>query len=110
MKQYVIDELRPKDYEDLKSYLNDNLSAGSIDGVYWISIEPGLFTEEQAAHTECQPFYFVADLEPTRLSCEFLVRTHSKIRCSCMGYATERQRNWIIRYIDDIFKKLDIVT
>ena len=110
MKQYVIDELRPKDYEYLKSYMSENLSAGSIDGVYWISIEPGLLTEEQAAHIECQPLYFVADLEPTRLSCELLVRTNSKIRCSCMGYATESQRNWVIRYIDGIFDKLNIAT
>ena len=108
MKQYVIDELKPKDYEYLKRYLNENLSAGSIDGVYWIPIEPDLLTEEQAAHIECQPFYFIADLEPTRLSCEFLIRTHSRLRCSCMGYATEQQRNWVIRYIDNIFNKLDI--
>ncbi len=110
MKQYVIDELRPKDYEKVKMYLNENLKASGIDGIYWIFIEPELLTEEQAAHIECQPLCFGVDLETDRLTCELLVRTQRKVKCTCIGYATEIQRNWVIRYIDGIFDKLEITT
>ena len=108
MKQYTVDELRPQDYEKIKDYLNENLSGGGIDGVYWIPIDSDLLSREQAAHTDCHPLYFMADLEPDQLSCELLVRTQNKIRCTCMGYATETQRNWVIRYIDGIFDTLNI--
>ncbi|MBW1697526.1 MAG: hypothetical protein JRH18_05240 [Deltaproteobacteria bacterium] len=108
MKQYVIDELRTEDYEKIKRYFNDNLGAGGIDGIYWIPIEPDLLTQKQAVHTQCQPLYFMVDLKPDRLCCELLVRTQYRVRCSCIDYATDSQRNWLIRYIDCILNKLNI--
>ena len=108
MKQYVIDELRPSDYEKIKPYLNDKFDSGTMDGIYWIPIDSDMLTEAQAEHTECQPIYFALDLEPDRLICELLLRTKKRVRCSCMGYATEDQRNWLIRFADTIFKVLNI--
>ena len=110
MKQYTVDELRPQDYERIKEYLNENLSSGGIDGVYWIPIDPDLLSEEQAAHTECRPLYFMADLETDRLSCELLVRTKTRMRCDCIQYATEQQRNWLIESIDNVFNRLGFMS
>ena len=50
------------------------------------------------------------DLDENRLACELLVRTKSRMRCDCISYATEVQRNWIVALIDDIFNQLNIVT
>ncbi|MBU1182312.1 MAG: hypothetical protein KKE00_04655 [Proteobacteria bacterium] len=108
MKQYVIDELRYNDYEKVKLYLDENLGASEIEGVYWLPFEKRLLTDEQASHNECQPLFFVIDLRPERISCELLVRTKNRIKCTCIGYATEKQRNWLIQYIDDILKQLEI--
>ncbi|MBW2410721.1 MAG: hypothetical protein JRF72_13050 [Deltaproteobacteria bacterium] len=108
MKQFVIDELRPGDYEKLKTYLNDTLGAGDVDGLYWVRIAKEVFSDIQKDHQECQPFYFALDLESDRVVFELLVRTKSRIRCDCMAYATEAQCTWLMREMDAMFEKLEI--
>ncbi|MFO8049504.1 MAG: hypothetical protein R6U29_10770 [Desulfosudaceae bacterium] len=110
MKQYVIDELRPSDYDRLKSFLDNEFGPSSMGGIYWIPLPDDLLTETQASHNDCRPFFFIADLDKTRLSLEFLVRTRNSIRCSCIAQATPPQREWLIRYIDTVFDELDIIT
>ena len=110
MKQYVIDELRAGDYRKLKAYLDDHFNASIIEGIYHVPIKDEILTDVQTEHLACQPFYFALDLEPQRLVCELLIRTNNRIRCSCMGYATEHQRNWMIHLLDDIFHRLEIKT
>ena len=108
MKQYVIDELRPADYKKIKAYMDESLEAHGIDGIYWMLLDQDILSDIQAEHIECQPFYFAINLEPTIMACELLVRSKNIIRCSCIGYATEKQRNWFIQAVDAIFKKLEI--
>ncbi len=110
MKQYVIDELRPKDYELMKAHMEENFRSSNVDGIYWIQIDQNILTEIQAEHTDCQPFYFAVDLEPKLITVELLVRTQKRMRCACMGYATETQRNWLIGLVDSIFDELKIIT
>jgi len=110
MKQYVIDELRPTDYEKVRAYLDENLDVSGIVGVYWVPLGRDILSNIQAEHTECQPFCFAIHLEPTIMACELLVRSKNIIRCNCIGYATEKQRNWFIQTIDAIFEKLEIKT
>ncbi|MCF8068659.1 MAG: hypothetical protein K9L30_08755 [Desulfobacterales bacterium] len=109
MKQYVIDELRFEDYDKLKLYLDKHLNDRSFDGVYWIPLESELFSEVQAEHKDCQPYFFALELEQHRISCELLVRTKGKIRCDCICHANEIQRNWLIDYMDAILEKLEII-
>lgn len=108
MKQYVIDQLRPADFEAVKTYLDENCSPSSVEGIYWIELGPNLLTEVQKKHSECQPFYFAVDLEQDHMACELLVRSQNRLRCNCIGYATEEQRNWIVRFADDMFDTLGI--
>jgi len=108
MKQYVIDDLRPNDYELIKAFMEKNYSSSKVDGIYWIQLDQNILTDIQAEHTDCQPFYFAVDLEPNLIAFEMLIRTQKKMRCDCMGYATETQRNWLIRIADSIFDALEI--
>jgi hypothetical protein len=108
MKQYVIDQLRPEDLESIKSYLDERFGAKAIAGIYWIPLDSPDLTEIQADHTACQPFYFAVELLPTRLSCELLVRSRNIIRCNCIQYATQKQRNRLIDLIDGMFEHLEI--
>ena len=110
MRQYRIDELRPNDYEKIKGYLEEHFASSQMEGVYWIPLDADLLNEVQATHTECQPFYFIIDLKPDRLSGEFLIRTKNRIRCDCIGYAIDRQRDWVLKSIDALFAKLKIKT
>ena len=106
MKQYVVDELRSTDYQKLKKVFDDTFGPAEMGGIYWIPLDSEILTENQVAHSECQPFFAAVDLEPERLSCELLIRTHNRMRCSCIAYATESQRNWLIQVIDAIFDRL----
>jgi hypothetical protein len=108
MKQYVIDEIRSTDLEKIKAYFDANFEYSGIEKLYWIAIDKDMLTDNQAVHTQCHPFYFAVDVLPERLNCELLVRTRNRIRCSCMDYATEKQRNWFINLVDTIFDKLAI--
>ena len=68
------------------------------------------FPGVQQTHTACAPFFAALELGPDRLAAELLVRTRSRVRCDCIHYADERQRNWLVRTVDAIFEKLEIIT
>jgi hypothetical protein len=108
MKQYVIDELRPADYEKLKAYLNDAYGPACLNGIYWIPMDPAMLTDVQNEHAECHPYYVAIELDRNRLACELLVRTKNRVRCHCIDYATGRQRAYVIELIDHIFDQLEI--
>jgi len=110
MKQYVIDELRAADYLALKSYFDEHFKSATLEGIYWIPIEAELLTAVQREHRECQPHYIAVDLNQDRMACELLVRTQTRIRCNCIGYATQTQFNWLIGLIDDILNRLKVIT
>jgi hypothetical protein len=110
MKQYVIDELRLGDYNKLKTYLEAHFQAAAIPGIYRIKLGEEILTPVQAAHTDCQPFFFSMELEPQRISCELLVRSEQIMRCNCIANATTEQRAWLMDTVDTIFEHLDLST
>ncbi|OQX61889.1 MAG: hypothetical protein B5M56_08030 [Desulfococcus sp. 4484_241] len=110
MKQYVIDELRPGEYERIREYLDNTVGRAEMGSIYWIPVPEEILSGKQRGHKNCKPFYFIADLEEARISCELLVRTKNSIRCDCIAYATPAQREWLINYIDNIFATLKITT
>jgi hypothetical protein len=108
MKQYVVDQLRYPDFEKLKACLDQTWGPAELGGIYWIRLEEGLLTPVQAEHRECQPLVAALELQETRLSLELLVRTRSRIRCSCIAYADDRQRSWLIGVVDRMLAQLEI--
>ena len=110
MKQYRIDELRPKDCEKIKAYLDEHFGFSQIEGIYWVPLDPDLLDQVQAAHVDCQPFYFAIQLEPTAITFELLIRTRNRIRCDCIHYANGPQRESIIWFADSIFERLKILS
>ena len=110
MRQYVIDELRPADYEKIKAHLDDHFAVADFDGLYWIELAEANLTAIQKEHIDCKPYYFALELLPDRLMCELLVRSRQQIRCQCIQYASETQRTWIIRVVDAMFEELAIIT
>jgi hypothetical protein len=110
MKQYVIDELRPEDHNRIKEYLDETYGAAEMGAIYWVPVAADMLTEIQREHSDCQPYYFAIDLEENRFALELLVRTKSRVRCACIGYASIDQRIWIMEAVDTIFERLDIAT
>lgn len=79
-----------------------------MTGLYWLPLGDELLTGIHADHKECGPHYFALELQEDRLACEFLVRAEQTVRCNCIRYASQVQRDWLIDYIDSIFEKLEI--
>jgi hypothetical protein len=109
MKQYVIDELRPGDHEKIRTYLDEYFGPADMGDIYWIPVDPDLYDEKQLAHDECSPFYFTIHLSSMSLISELLVRTKNRIRCDCIQYATKEQFFWLIRLVDAIIERLEII-
>ena len=108
MKQYVVDELRPEDHARLKGLLDERYAVEGFDGLYRIFLSDELLNDRQKTHPDCKPFYFALELMPDRLMCELLVRTNQRIRCDCIAYASEQQRNWLIQHVDQTLADLGI--
>ena len=108
MKQYVVDQLRYPDYVKLKGFLDQRYGEAAMGAVYWLPLDPDVLAPIQSEHLECQPHVAAVELGETRLSMELLVRTRSRIRCKCIAYATQEQRNWLIRRVDDMLEQLGI--
>lgn len=108
MKQYVIDELRWQDYEKIKAFLDKKWGPSEIGGIYWVPMEQEFLAPVQAGHIECQPIYYIIDLQPDVMSCELLLRTKSRVRCDCIRYANKEQTDRIIRFADDLLETLEI--
>jgi hypothetical protein len=110
MKQYVIDEIRPRDHEKIKEYLDAHYGPAEMGDLYWIPVDADLYDPLQAAHRECLPLFFALQLQPASLAVELLVRTKNRVRCDCIQYATDDQFRWLIRLIDAILEKLGVIS
>lgn len=110
MKQYVIDEIRLADHQKIKDYLDATLGDSGVNGLYWLPMDATLLSDVQRSHTDCAPFVMALELGADRLAGELLVRTRQRVRCDCIRYADQRQRNWLVQTMDAMFDQLGIIT
>ncbi|UCG11035.1 MAG: hypothetical protein JSU72_10720 [Deltaproteobacteria bacterium] len=110
MKQYVIDQLREEDFQRLERHLTSRAEAGELPGIYWLTVPESLYEEQQQEHKDCQPFYFAINLDRQAISFELLIRTRKRLRCSCIKYADQKQRDYILTYADGLFEELKLIT
>ncbi len=108
MKQYVIDQLRTSDYDQIQGFLERNTESTGVEGVYWVSLPPELYSETQSEHSKCHPFYFAVNLTWNDVAFELLIRTRQVIRCNCIAYATQRQRDYILDFADHMIEELKL--
>lgn len=109
MKQYVIDELRIEDYQKVKNYLDEHCIPATFSGVYWMTVPEEILTDLQKTHVECQPYYIGIELDENQLSCGLLVRASGNIRCHCIAYTNEDQRNWLVNTIDSVMDHIGVI-
>ena len=100
MRQYLIDELSFLERDNLENYLKRSLREGGIEGVFFLEIPPDLIGPEQQGHSKCAPFYCSVILEKNQIRFEFLIRSGSNMRCSCIAPATPAQRQFILDFAD----------
>lgn len=110
MRTYLLEDFRPEQLEQVCQRLTGMGLAGSLDGIYYLPLPLDLLTDEQRQHHgECGPYIFVLEIpDETSLKLELLVRAQGKLRCSCVMYATPEQRAYIMDYLDEFLRELDI--
>ena len=70
MKQYVVDEIRPADYEKIKAYLDAEFGPAEMGGIYWVpvaqkmrvrpkKIEPGREYSANGNEDHCEPMAII---------------------------------------------------
>ncbi len=110
MKAYLIDEISKKDMQKIEEFLKNNAISSSIEGLFWIQIPEQLLTKEQAEHKDCAPHICALELGNNWIKLELFVRSSKSLRCTCCGYCTKEQRNFIISYANRMIDYLGVRT
>jgi hypothetical protein len=110
MRTYLLEDFLPEQLELVCQRLAGMGLSGSLDGIYYLPVPLDLLTDEQREHHgECGPYIFVLEVaDETRLKLELLVRAQGKLRCSCVAYATPEQRAFIMDYMDNFLREMEI--
>jgi hypothetical protein len=108
MKQYVIDQLRTSDYDQIQAFLERNTEGTGLEGIYWVNLPRELYSMTQSEHAKCHPFYFAIHLTWNDVAFELLIRSRQVIRCGCIAYATPPQRDYIIGFGDRVIEELHL--
>jgi hypothetical protein len=108
MKQYAVDQLRETDYDKIVEFLQKNADELEFGDLFWVNLPVELYSDTQRSHDRCRPFCFAVNLSPGRVDFELLIRSRQTLRCSCIGYADKRQRDYIMDYADRMLEELGI--
>lgn len=100
MRQIVIDELRTDERGKIEEFLRHQAKPGPMAGIFWLPVPPALWSEVQQAHADCAPYFFAIEISEAAVSFELLVRTQATLHCSCIGYATAAQRDYLLGFVD----------
>jgi len=108
MRQYVIDELRKHELERATRYLEEHCEPGGVNRLYWLQIPDDLLSGLQIEHSSCAPFCIGIEVTDDSVVFEMLVRSRQKLRCSCIAYASESQRQFILGFADRLIRETEI--
>ncbi|WP_045219838.1 hypothetical protein [Desulfonatronum thioautotrophicum] len=109
MRAYLIDELNPTDVQRLASHLETTALKAPVADMFWLEIPAHLLSAEQHKHVaQCGPFVCSLEIGRDWLKVELLLRGRGKLRCSCIAYADQNQRDWILDQVDTMLAELDI--
>jgi hypothetical protein len=115
MRQYQLDEIARKDIPRVRQYLNEHAIASSLADVWWVDLPEDLLSPEQFEHQQCRPYRFAVEVtEPevgdSFVRFEMLIRSRETMRCTCLGYATRQQRDFILGFADRLVEELALRT
>lgn len=108
MRQFVIDEISFLERDNLESFLKRTLKPGPMEGIFWLELPDDLLGEAQQGHDQCAPFYMAVELDDKRLCFEMLVRSKTNLHCTCIAWATDSQRQFLLDFIDRMLEEEQI--
>lgn len=110
MRAYLIDEIDPGGMEKIAGYLRKTAIPSSMEKVFWLPIPEELLNETQHTHTRCRPHVFGVELGKDWVKLELFSRSLKGMQCTCQGYCTESQTDYIIRFAHTMLENLGIRT
>jgi hypothetical protein len=110
MRQYQLDEISRNDIPRVREYLNAHAEAARLADIWWVDLPEDLLNPEQFAHREHRPFRFAVEVGDDFVRFEFLIRSRETMRCSCIGYASRGQRDFILAFADRLVEDLALRT
>ena len=110
MRHYQLDEIARIDIPRVREYLNQHAQAAGLEDIWWVDLQEDLLSPDQFSHRDCQPFRFAVELGQNFVRFEFLIRSLQTMRCSCIGYATRQQRDFILAFADRLVEDLELRT
>ena len=110
MRAYLIDEILPDHMPGIKDFLKENALSSSLDQIYWVEIPDHFLSKTQFEHRNCRPHVFAVELGQDWVKLEFFVRTLTNLGCTCIGYCTAQQRNYVINFAHGMIDQLCITT
>ena len=110
MKSYYVDEISASDLKKITAYLGENAKESGMDRLFWVEMPSDCLTVFQSEHSECKPYRFAIETGDRWLRAELFVRTSVKFRCECNDYCNDKQKEFIMSYVDNMLSKLDIRT
>lgn len=110
MRAIVLDEVSRADLDKLAEHLRAVAEPSSLPDVFWLNLPADLLSPEQMDHASCGPHRVACVLEEESFRLELLVRSEQTMRCSCVGYATRQQRDFLFAFVDRLIEELDLKT
>lgn len=110
MKSYLIDEISNDGMEKIRGFLGKYAVKSSLSQIFWVRIPDDLLSEEQYQHKACYPHVFAVELGNGWVRFELYVRSLHNMRCTCPGYCTRNQQEYVISYANSMIDQLQIRT
>jgi hypothetical protein len=110
MKSYFIDEIEASDMVQIERYLAKHGNAAGISKLFWIEMPEANLNSLQTGYESCCPHRFAVETGDSWVRAEFFVRTSKNLMCAYSGYCDEKQREYIINYIDKMIRELRVRT
>jgi len=108
MKYYLINEISLSDMGKIDGFLKQNARRSGLEKIFWVEIPKEIFNEVQSRHNECQPYLFSVELGKDWIQVEFFIRSQKGLQCTCQGYSTSQQKDFIIDFTEKMFEELKI--
>jgi len=110
MRTYLIDEISSSHMEDIIDFLKKNAIKSNLDQIFWVRLPEDLLSKTQFQHPSCKPHVFSVELGRDWIKLELFVRTLESMQCTCPGYCTPQQREFVINFADGMIERLGITT
>lgn len=108
MRYYLIDEITSRDMELISGFLRENAAPSGLDNVYWVNIPDSCLNETQQDHAGCKPYCFAMELGKGLIKAELFVRTLRGFNCACSEFSNETQKHYVIQFVDEMLRTLEI--